>query len=291
MARNKATNEPKIPLELLTPAEEATAKLTDRIKKGKDIKSAHINSNQDLDVTKKTYYKWDDFNTELLRRLFTVEELSDEYSSRTSIGFLAFDIPSLHEEINGLHKAIDTKIHRLDSIIERIELIPESTRVKQIESPICKNLSKQLDKSKVFIVHGHDNEAKLEVARFIEKIGFEPIILHEQVSGSKTIIEKIETYSDVGFGVVIYTPCDVGSKSSDSSNLKGRARQNVVFEHGFLIGKLNRSNVCPLVKGTVDTPNDISGIVYTSMDTANWQLVLAKELRAAGYPVDMNNVI
>jgi predicted nucleotide-binding protein len=191
--------------------------------------------------------------------------------------------------VRDFHKDIDDKIHRLDSIIERIELIPIATTVKQ---PLTSMFSpKEFDRNKIFIVHGQNNEAKLEVARFIEKIGFEPIILHEQASGSKTIIEKIEAYSDVGFGVVIYTPCDIGAKSSEPSELKGRARQNVVFEHGFLIGKLGRSNVCPLVKGDLETPNDISGIVYTSMDTANWQLELAKELRAANYTVDMNKVI
>jgi len=147
-----------------------------------------------------------------------------------------------------------------------------------------------LDKNKVFIVHGHDNETKLEIARFIEKIGFEPIILHEQASNSKTIIEKIESYSDVGFGVVLYTDCDVGAKKSEFKNLNKRARQNVVFEHGFLIGKLGRSNVCSLVKGNIETPNDISGVVYTSMDSGNWQIELAKEMKASGYEVDMNKV-
>jgi len=149
----------------------------------------------------------------------------------------------------------------------------------------------EYDKTKIFVVHGHDNEAKLEVARFIEKLGFTPIILHEQASNSKTIIEKIESYSDVGFGVVIYTPCDVGAKQSDSSNLNFRARQNVVFEHGFLIGKLGRPNICSLVKGNIETPNDISGIVYTSMDSQNWQFELAKEMKASGYKVDMNKII
>ena len=151
--------------------------------------------------------------------------------------------------------------------------------------------SSSTDKTKVFIVHGHDAEAKLEVARFIEKIGLEPIILHEQASNSQTIIEKIESYSNVGFGIVIYTPCDVGAKKSESSNLKNRARQNVVFEHGFLIGKLGRSNVCSLVKGEVEVPNDISGVVYTSMDASNWQIELAKEMRESGYKIDMNRII
>jgi len=152
------------------------------------------------------------------------------------------------------------------------------------------NTSNKHDNNKVFIVHGHDNEAKFEIARFVEKIGFKPIILHEQASNSQTIIEKIESYSDVGFGIVLYTDCDVGAKKSDYQHLNKRARQNVVFEHGFLIGKLGRSNVCSLVKGDIETPNDISGVVYTSMDSGSWQIELAKEMKASGYTVDMNKL-
>ena len=152
-------------------------------------------------------------------------------------------------------------------------------------------VEKVLNKNKIFIVHGHDNETKLEVARFIEKIGFEAIILHEQASNSQTIIEKIESYTDVGFGVVIYTACDIGAMKLKSNELQDRARQNVVFEHGFLIGKLGRSNVCSLVKGAIETPSDISGVVYTLMDSGHWQIEVAKELKQSGYDVDMNKVI
>ncbi len=71
----------------------------------------------------------------------------------------------------------------------------------------------------------------------------------------------------------------------------GRARQNVVFEHGFLIGKLGRSHVCALVKEEVEKPNDISGVVYVNYDEAGaWKYELAKELRSAGYDVDMNKI-
>lgn len=162
---------------------------------------------------------------------------------------------------------------------------------KNISKKDKSNPDKIYDKDKVFIVHGHDNEVKLEVARFIEKIGLEPIILHEQASNSQTIIEKIESYSDVGFGIILYTDCDVGAKKSEFEHLNKRARQNVVFEHGFLIGKLGRSNVCSLVKGDIETPNDISGVVYTSMDSEHWKIELAKEMKASGYTIDMNKVI
>ena len=160
-----------------------------------------------------------------------------------------------------------------------------------IEVTIPKQISSTNNSNKVFIVHGHDNGAKQEVARFLEKLGLEPIILHEQASSQKTIIEKIESYAgQVGFGVVLYTACDIGGKDKD--NLQDRARQNVVFEHGYLIGLLGRDKVCPLVKGNIETPGDISGVIYTSMDdSGSWHLPLARELKNAGYQIDSTKLL
>ncbi len=146
--------------------------------------------------------------------------------------------------------------------------------------------------NKVFIVHGHDNEAKQEMARTLEKFGLEAIILHEQADSGLTIIEKIEKYSDVDFAVVLYTECDLGRvKEEDVSSEKYRARQNVVFEHGYLIGKLGRGNVCAIVKGAVETPGDISGVVYTPMDADGaWKMRLAKNMKNAGINIDLNRL-
>ena len=148
-----------------------------------------------------------------------------------------------------------------------------------------------MDKSKVFIVHGHDGEAKEAVARFVEKIGLEAIILHEQASSGNTIIEKIEANSNVGFAIVLYTPCDMGASKGEKDQLKPRARQNVIFEHGYLIGKIGRKNVCALVKGDIETPTDISGVVYIKMDEGDsWKYAVAKEMKACGYEVDLNKI-
>lgn len=139
--------------------------------------------------------------------------------------------------------------------------------------------------SQVFIVHGHDEITKLDMALFIKSLGLEPIILHMQASSGRTIIEKIEHYSNVGFGIVLYTPCDIGQKVGDLSGAY-RARQNVVFEHGYLIGKLGRPRVIAVVKDQVETPNDISGVVYVSMDDRNtWKEELKKEMRCVGYNI------
>jgi predicted nucleotide-binding protein len=149
---------------------------------------------------------------------------------------------------------------------------------------------KVMDMTKVFIVHGHDNGAKQETARFIERLGLEAIILHEQVNQGKTIIEKIEENTNVGFAIVLYTPCDLG-KAKDDLDLKERARQNVIFEHGYLIGKLGRQRVSALVKGNVEKPNDISGVVYIDMDNGGgWKVPLAREMKSVGYDIDMNKI-
>ena len=152
--------------------------------------------------------------------------------------------------------------------------------------------SRDANPNRVFIVHGHDEGAQNKAARFVERLGFEAIILHEKASSGRTIIEKIEHYSDTGFAIVLYTPDDVGNVKTDAGNLNVRARQNVVFEHGLLIGKLGRENVCALVDGKLELPNDISGVVYISLDESSaWQLQLAKEMKQSGYSIDMNKLI
>ncbi len=135
----------------------------------------------------------------------------------------------------------------------------------------------------IFIVHGHDDLAKNDVRQYVQDIGKEPIILHMQASSGMTIIEKIGHYSNVGFAIVLYTECDIGTKK-DSLIFKRRARQNVVFEHGYLIGKIGRARVVALVKGDVETPNDISGVVYVKMtNDESWKEEINNELRSCGY--------
>lgn len=166
--------------------------------------------------------------------------------------------------------------------------VEEAQQIRSPEPPVVppvQGVDGSFNNSQVFIVHGHDEIAKLVVEEFITSLDLQPIILHKQASLGMTIIEKIEYYSNVGFGIVLYTPCDVGAKTGALS-MKHRARQNVVFEHGYLIGKLGRPRVTAIVKDDVETPNDISGVVYVDMDTAgSWKEQLKVEMRKAGYQV------
>ncbi|MEI8395563.1 MAG: nucleotide-binding protein [Rhodospirillaceae bacterium] len=137
------------------------------------------------------------------------------------------------------------------------------------------------------------SEAKLMVARFLEKIDLSPIILHEKENEGKTIIEKFEKHSDVGFAIVLLTPDDVGCLSTENpAGLKPRARQNVILELGYFIGKLGRSRVCALKKSDIELPSDYLGVTWTELDAAEgWHKKLIKELRAAGYAIDANKVL
>jgi predicted nucleotide-binding protein len=161
-------------------------------------------------------------------------------------------------------------------------------------SPPVYEIEPQRDLSKVFVVHGHDDATRETVARFIEKLGFEAIILHERPNKGRTIITKFrEEAAGVGFAVVLMTPDDVGGKafSHATGPVQPRARQNVVFELGFFIGALGPERVTALVKGEVERPSDFEGVVYIQLDSGSWKADLARELEAADYHIDWNKAM
>jgi predicted nucleotide-binding protein len=179
-----------------------------------------------------------------------------------------------------------------------LALLRESVRTLQedlaelgSEGPSSSALSASPNR-KIFVVHGHDEAAREAVARFIEQLGFEPIILHERPNKGRTIITKFrEEAADIGFAVVVMTPDDLGKASDDSSEPKLRPRQNVVFELGFFIGALGPDRVAAMVKGEIERPSDFDGVIYISIDTGDWRVKLGQELQAAGYEIDWNQVM
>lgn len=179
----------------------------------------------------------------------------------------------------------------LESMIEEIEEYwGEEAQVPTLSSgQERKRIAVKADTKKVFIIHGRDNEAKETVARFLEKLNLEPVILHEQPNEGRTIIEKFEEHAQAAFAVVLLTPDDVGARQIDKDKLQHRARQNVIFEFGYFIGRLGRKRVCALIKGDLEMPSDYDGVLYVPLDAAGaWEMRLVKELKAAGLNVDAN---
>jgi predicted nucleotide-binding protein len=183
-----------------------------------------------------------------------------------------------------------------------------SAKSRVAAQPLSKN---------IFIVHGRDHEPMKELKAMLYEFGLDPIVLHEQPSGSRTIVEQLEKHSDVGYAFVILTPDDVGClsdefnmnvaiflevcKDSQKANqateqfkeiirtLQTRARQNVVLEFGYFIGLLTRDRVCCLLKGNVEKPSDMDGIVYLSFRNSveEIRLKIMKELNKAGYEIKL----
>ncbi|RFN60349.1 TIR domain-containing protein [Marixanthomonas ophiurae] len=188
---------------------------------------------------------------------------------------------------------VDVKSIIIDSIDEAIGVLL-STDEREFEDDIEENVEeKNISKNKkeIFIVHGHDNELKEKVARFLEKLNLKPIILHEQVNEGLTIIEKFEKHSSVQFAIILMTPDDLGNSLKNKDSLNYRARQNVILELGYFLGKLGRNKVCALMKGDIEKPSDYDGVIYIAIDPSDgWKLLLSRELKNVGIEFDGNKV-
>ena len=188
--------------------------------------------------------------------------------------------------IEGLNSAQAT----LESMIEEIEEYWGDQNRKSTTS-IAQDKG-STNANEIFIIHGRDNETKMTVARFLEHLDLKPIILHEQSNQGRTIIEKFEQHAQVGFAVALLTPDDIGALQEGARNLKSRARQNVIFEFGYFIGRLGRNRVCALTKGDVEIPSDYDGVVYIPLDdSGGWKMELVRELKGAGIDVDANRAL
>lgn len=213
----------------------------------------------------------------------------NRYSDIKHLGRMRSTHDELHDYVQYLREDIAEAVAVLEGVISGFQEDIEHAGPETSSHPSPREAPRAPNK-KVFVVHGHDEAARETVARFLVALGLQPIILHEQVSQSRTVIEKIEANSDVGFAVVLLTGDDVGGKSA--SELKPRARQNVIFELGYFIGHLKRARVCALKRGDVEVLSDFSGVVYTEFDAkGGWKMELAKEIRAAGIAINAEAVL
>jgi predicted nucleotide-binding protein len=229
------------------------------------------------------YYTWNEYNEQLLRSRFSTEKLAKEYRG-IIIGFGGEG--STQQKLYDLARDFNRKIRTLESIRQRLGLFKSiATSDSQGGGSVASYIG-----DKIFIVHGHDGDTKLQVAEFVERItGERPVILHEQADSGRTIIEKFEEHADeAGFAIILLTADDEG-KAKGAAHLNPRARQNVVLEFGYFMAKLGRGRVVALHETGVELPSDVSGVLYKSL-TGNWHTELAREIKAAKIDVDYSRL-
>jgi predicted nucleotide-binding protein len=222
------------------------------------------------------------------------------YSSRvgkeSSIGFQAAakgKLPLLKTYNKAGDQALLASIKFIESLLEK------STNKEQVNecktNPTNHSASTKEINTKVFVVHGKDEEMKQSVARTLVELGLKPLILHEQPNKGRTIIEKFTDCSDVGYAVVLLSPDDMAFQKGElSEKALPRARQNVILELGYFIGKLDRKKVMALYRNTpnFEIPTDFAGVVYTPFDIdGKWRFDLCKELKSCNYNVDANKLL
>jgi len=287
MARTSKSSPPPVaPPALRVPRSEAASKIQTQINEGEALLAAQPNSEQELDGLKEKEGIWSDYNKELLIQLFTSPAIADEYDDFVGGSFSMR--PSFSDLIRYYKDSVQTSLTRLRSILRRLELFPSPDN----KSPSPQHISDSDRGKTIFLVHGQNNEAKEMVARFLERFQLDVIILHEQPDRGRTIIEKFEDHASVGYAVVLLTADDVGSSRTSPSDLKPRARQNVLLELGYFLGTLGRIRVCALLEEGVEVPSDLSGVLYVPFDSVGaWKLRLATEIKAAGIDVDLNRVL
>jgi predicted nucleotide-binding protein len=234
--------------------------------------------------------RWHAFGRAALASAYDGDEAANEFLEAAE-GFIFRRVnQSLTETIMHRIAATEGGTNTLVSLTERLRFAQEPSTTT-IEAPAVE--PSDVVPETIFIVHGHDEAAKHQVARFLERVKApEVVILEEQPDRGRTIIEKFEQHSaSAGYAVVLLTGDDEGRKLG-TEELNPRARQNVILELGFFIAKLGRSRVAMLYQDGVERPSDIDGVLVSPLDDAGaWKQKLAREMRAAGVSVDADAVL
>ncbi len=236
--------------------------------------------NQQITSSSPEFKAWKTKTERFLIKRYGEESYERKTFSKQNFSLMIMTSNTPHSEY------VDACRRGLESTKAVLSTYLDELKDENIHEPI--DIEKFTDCSKVFIVHGHDEALKQTVARVLERQNIKPVILSEQTNNGKTIIEKFEENSDVGAAICLFTADDIGSKK-DVEDSNYRARQNVVFESGYFIGKIGRNKVIILSESGIELPSDMQGIVYTN--NSNWEFEILKELKSIGYKIDLNKLI
>ncbi len=298
--------------ELRVPLAEAERFVDAQLERGREVRDRAVSGSTQLDSARADYSKWVDYNRDLLRRLLTTDEVAIRFASAAN-AFVSWGTRSIYEQINELRSDIGEHVRRLESVRERLPLYSQPETLgsanqgtgRSLQDPSPHPLFRKVRipgtpgdagqsgaRPAVFVVHGRDLAAVDRVVRLLRDLDLRPVVLREQPNQGRTIIEKFEAHAEVAYAVVLLTGDDLGGLAGfRMEEMRSRARQNVILELGFFIGRLGRKMVAALEEPGLERPSDIDGVLYIPFDAADtWRLLLAKEMKAAGLPIDLNRL-
>lgn len=163
--------------------------------------------------------------------------------------------------------------------------------LKTQDNPTIKTSIKKPDsKTKIFVVHGHDQTSLEQLELVLRRLGLDPYILQNNDGQSKTLIEALEKhiYEEAAFGIILMTPDDYGyPKNKTNDDRQARARQNVILEMGMVMASLGRDKTVILKKGNLESPSDVSGIIYLEFNDHVKEIAvkLANRMKGAGIDI------
>ena len=147
MATRKTTPAVQLPQpELSQPREDVRLQIADRITKGQDILNAAITNDPELEEARNKRKIWHEYNEELLGRVFTNEKEAKEYRSNAnpSIAFVSMGPTPFYEKVDDFRASMKRRISNLESLQERLVLIPEAKGVAKSEADEAQGISSLL---------------------------------------------------------------------------------------------------------------------------------------------------
>lgn len=286
--------EPSPPvLQLTQPRVAVRGQLDAQHRLGESLLKIEIVDKQTLEDAIAARSRWIKFVTELLKQLFTNTSLADEFRRRSIEGSVLATTRMLHEATAAFNGDIRKRLLTLQSIIDRVTIIPQNLGVQwnaERDAPALRSPmpARSRNGRDVFVVHGSNETMRSAVCMLLSSVGLNPIVLHEQANRGRTLIEKFEAHSDVSFAIVLLTADDVGARKTEEGSLRLRARQNVVLELGYFIAKIGRERVCALYEDGVEIPSDINGFLYVPLKPG-WHTEVIRELQAARIEIDTSS--
>jgi len=216
-----------------------------------------------------------------------------------NIGFKAIDIP--HGRQFRLNDGAIASVYTSGKVVWQGKQTDGALKVKALcggtSAPPTTlpavNATVSLSNNKVFIVYGHDIEAREQLELLLRRMKLEPVILQNLPIAGDTIIEKLEQNIDVRYACVLLTPDDEGYQVGTPKEKKFRARQNVILELGMFLVRLGRKRVAILHKGSLELPSDINGLIYIKFNKRVDEVKerLGAELQEAGFPINIKDLL